>query len=259
LLIELLVATGHRQLQLQYEQDNVMRFLMSRGLIPVTVALIFSSDCSPAMAAVIFSDNFNDYLSIDAPNAQLDTGLTAKALGSLAGWTASGTNAIHAVDRGAGNWAPMFYDSNAITLSAGIVANALGNLYTVSFDGAPAGFTSPTQVTVGGTDFLHFAVLNNSNAVIAAYDYDPVSWPGTAGNPFTAGGFTYTGDGSGDVRLMVSADLANGHFGGAIDNLSISGPAAFSASIEVPEPSSMALLFGAIGMLAVRRTWRRKA
>lgn len=215
-------------------------------------ALLAATICAPAAATTIFSDTFNSYTG-SASSAQSGTGLAVKAFGSLSSWTGSGVNAIHAVDRGASNWAIMFYggngpaDTNAITMNTAVAANTLGQVYTVSFQGAAATYASSGQGNFAG-DVLRFDVLNSINALVSTYTYDPADWTNAAVNPFTAGSFSYTGNGSGNVRLKVYAVSAAGHFGGAIDNLSID---------TVPEPAMLGLFgLGAIGLGLSRRRHR---
>ncbi|MFC3711155.1 PEP-CTERM sorting domain-containing protein [Sphingoaurantiacus capsulatus] len=213
---------------------------------------------APAQAAVIFTDNFNSYANGGATSAQAGTGLTVQAFGDLAGWTKSGVNSLHAVNRnGASDWGLMLFGShnaspgNAILMNSAIAANSLGVNYSVDFEGAAASYNNGAQGNQNG-DVLLFEMLNGVNAVVASYVYDPANWTGAANNPFTAGGFSYVGNGTGDVRLRIIAQSAPGRFGGAIDNLSISG----EDPAPVSEPAMLALFgLGALG-LGLRR--RRK-
>ena len=99
-------------------------------------------------------------------------------------------------------------------------------------------------------DHLNFAVTHGDGSVLEWLDYTPPPWTGASVNPLTPGAFTNRGDGSGAVGLTISAPTGyDGHFGGAIDDLSVAG--------AVPEPASWALMIGGFGVIgaAARRRW----
>lgn len=218
---------------------------MKRSAIFTTV---FSSIAASILAmgsvfaAPIYQSNFNSYTSANGVSSQAGTGLIINAFGSVAGWTASGTNVIHGVQRSSGDWAVMLYDTNAVTMSTGVLANSIGSRYSVAFDGAGGSYNAASQAT-GAGDTLLFEIINSVNAVVASYVYTPAVF--TNSNPFIAANFSYAGNGTGAVRLRVSDTLADNRFGGAFDNLSIT---------EVPEPASaLLMLAGVAGLAAARR------
>ena len=90
---------------------------------------------------MIYSDNFNAYAGGIQDAMQPGTGFALSYAGTLPGWTASGYHAVHAVNLGANDYAPMFFSDNAITLSSGIGANTAGVRYSVSFDTHPTVYT----------------------------------------------------------------------------------------------------------------------
>ncbi|MDB6036117.1 MAG: C-terminal target protein [Verrucomicrobiales bacterium] len=169
----------------------------------------------PSYATVIFSENFNGY-SGNQNNLQYQTGLKVSFGGTVPGWSAVGGGAIHAVDRsGTGNYAPMIWQDNVLTVATGLPANQSGETYHVDFVAAPATYGEGSQATTE-TDGMVIDVLRPDNTVLATY----TCYPGTFGSQtFAAFAFQYVGDGSGDVRLRVGPLAATGHFTGAIDNL----------------------------------------
>lgn len=225
-----------------------------RSIAAIAVAALLPA-LAPAGAATIFADDFNSYSSGGATSSQSGTGLTVEAFGTLAGWTASGVNAAHAVDRGAGDWGVMFYgangpsDTNSILMNSAVSANSLGVNYTVSFEGAAANFAHWSQGNLDG-DVVMFDVLNGLDAIVASYVYDPANWTDGPTNPFSAGSFSYVGNGTGDIRLRIYATAAAGRFGGAIDNLAIDA--------EDPTPVSEPAMLGLFGLGALGLGLRRR-
>lgn len=202
-----------------------------------------------AAAAPIYTENFNAY-TWGWDSRQVDTGLLIGSSGSLPNWTPLGGNAVHAVDRGASNWAIMFVDANEILMNSGIAANARGTSYTVSFDVAPAVYALKHQATATG-DKIHFEMVNSLNAVVASFDYATPAWTGSAVNPFLPASFSYIGNGSGDVRLRIADLQFNGRFAGSVDNVKIG---VTGDSSDVPEPATALLMLGGLcGISLVRR------
>jgi hypothetical protein len=173
----------------------------------------------------LFAENFNSYSGTQ--NAiQWQSGLKVAHSGGVTGWTTTGENAMHAVDRAnrAGqsnppNWAVMVWQDNVITSSA-IAANATGQVYRVNFEASPAVYAASNseQATEAG-DALLIEVLRSDNRVLASHNCSPGAWTGAMA--FAADGFQYTGDGSGDVRLRIkpAGPQTSGRFHGAIDNI----------------------------------------
>ena len=194
----------------------------------VSVAMWNTPHSASAIGTVIFSDDFSSFASGGgsiADGAQTSTGLTLGAFRTLAGWTKSGSNGVHGVDRditSGVNWAPSFWYDNAIEMTNGVSANANGTKYTVSFDLGPSVYASPGQAT-RQTDGMIASVLRANGTTLATTTLKPGVWDWTANaQVMTRRSFTYTGDGSGAVKLRFAATVPSGdRFGGAIDNVEL--------------------------------------
>jgi len=181
-----------------------------------------------AIGTVIFSDDFSSFGSGGGSTdvgAQASTGLTLGAFRDLAGWTKSGSNGVHGVDRditSGVNWAPSFWYDNAIEMTTGVAANTNGAKYTVSFDLGPSVYANGGQAT-RQTDGMIASVLRANGTTLATTTLKPGVWDWTANaQVMTRRSFTYTGDGSGAVKLRFAATVPSGdRFGGAIDNVEL--------------------------------------
>ncbi len=224
-----------------------------RRFIVVSLVAGFSVMISTKCFAdtLVWSENFNGLGSFVGTGGQYQTGLTDGYGGSLSGWNSTGAGALHGIERASGDWAVMIWggdvsaSANTLTLDSGIAANADGVSYAVSFEVAPAVYAAGSQATTAD-DRLVVSLLNPSDTVVASYAAAPGAWANPT--PWTSYSFTYKGDGSGNVRVKISDYLpGSGHFGGAIDNLSIS---------SIPEPSAIVSL--AIALLSLLGyAWRR--
>jgi hypothetical protein len=122
----------------------------------------------------------------------------------------------------AGNQIATLYADNVITMSAGVAANQINQTYTVTFQGGPAVWNACNQATIAG-DGLVITVLRADNSILKSFTYLPAVWAGT--QALAPAGFTYTGDGTGAVRLRVETNIpGTARFGGAIDDIKIYGP-----------------------------------
>lgn len=226
---------------------------LTRVVPAFVVAAIMAASLSSAKAATILTENFNSYSGNQNAN-QADTGLPVAFGGNVPGWSHAGTNALHAVDQGGGNWAIMFYANNTITLASGIVANTLGSSYVVSFDYGTATYGSTQQTNA--SDGLVVEVLRADNSILAQQSYLPGAWgPGNfdlqAG---LQGNLNYIGDGSGDVHLQISTvNPGADRFGGSIDNVSVSDAS------SAPEPGGFTSLGLGLAGLTLLGLLRRRA
>ena len=225
--------------------------------IALALGMVFNG--VPASASIIFSEGFESYSAVDYGDTQNDTGLRLGHSGTVSAWNQSGAGALHAVDRsGSGNWALMFYNgtdssnTNTITLKNAISANTLATVYTVNFVGAGAIYQSAEQGTRSG-DSLGIRIIDGLGSVIANYTFDSPAFTYAAYNPFSAGSFTYTGNGVGDVKVEVVGQGNSNSFGGALDDFSISGPTS-----TVAEPTAAFLLFAAGGAVSSLRKRRKR-
>ncbi|HMQ05498.1 MAG TPA: choice-of-anchor Q domain-containing protein [Pyrinomonadaceae bacterium] len=172
----------------------------------------------------IFHENFNSYENGNQNSLQPGTGLQLSFGGGVPGWIKSGFNAVHAVNLGGGNFAPNFYNNNKITTATSISVNEAGVGYFVTFDAGPSVYLILDQATLAA-DGLVVKLLRADNSVLASHTVLPGAWV-TGPNAQDLAGyfFSYTGDGTGPVRVEISTlNPTAPRFGGAIDNLSIFG------------------------------------
>ena len=111
--------------------------------------------------------------------------------------------------------------ANALTTQSGISANEKGLEYRVSFAAGPSVWAGASQATASG-DGLLLQVLREDGTVLAWHVHRPIAWSRKAdAQELTATSFMYTGDGTGNVTLHITASDYTGRFGGAIDDLAI--------------------------------------
>ena len=182
--------------------------------------LLRLGEVGAAGAEPLFTENFNGYIHGHQNAAQLETNLRLSVGGELPAWQKVGQGTIHAVDRtGAGDYAPMVWVDNVITLSDGVAANNLGTRYLVELDIGPTVYATSSQTTADG-DGVVIDVLRGDGSELASFPCRPGAWKGRQN--FQSVSFQYQGDGSGAVRFRVRPLASPGRFGGAIDNLSVS-------------------------------------
>jgi hypothetical protein len=187
----------------------------------------------PSFFQPLFFDDFQS-LTSSTTGSQCATGDVVYAEATLSQWTITGFHAIHGVQwqTATGNLAAQFYDGdssdlgpNELVMTTGVAANQSGVGYTVHFLGGPANWSTCTQGNVAGGGLV-FSVLRTNSTVLQTYTYSPPVWVSVATEEaLTANSFTYTGDGSGNVKLQITTAGANdGHFGGALDDVEITSP-----------------------------------
>ncbi|MFM8982085.1 MAG: hypothetical protein ACKOLA_04105, partial [Spartobacteria bacterium] len=173
----------------------------------------------------VFTESFGGYQG-SKNNKQADTALSVAHSGKVSGWSHSGTGALHAVDRSfkggevtPSDWAIMIFKDNVIT-SGEIEANTSGKNYEVSFEVSPAVYGDLAQATKDG-DALLIEALRKDGSVLKSFERAPGDWGGKSA--FAPAQFSYQGDGSGDIRLRISAagNKTDDRFKGAIDNLTL--------------------------------------
>lgn len=224
---------------------------MSRHFAPLLIGATGLCLSQSLNAAVLLSDNFNSVIGGVQNGGQYQSNLAVRYAAGYAGWSIGGGNAAHVVDvantfgsnANPSNFAIMFWQDNTITSSAITGSNTVGASYQVDFIGSAAVYQAASQATAA-TDGLIFEILNANNTVIASSNFQAGAWTGTMS--FTAGGFSYVGDGIGDARIRVRTFGATGRFGGAIDDLTLS-----TAETSVPVSGTLGL--STLGLAALRR------
>lgn len=183
--------------------------------------VLYDESCEPLAPVLEVKYSF-DFNVITGPSGvQCQSGATVYHSSQIAGWQVyGGTHPAHGVQRAPGNNAATFYDGNTIVMATPIAANDAGATYQVDFLGSPSVWAHCGQATVAGVDGLVFQVLNPSDAIVATWTYFPSGWAGT--NDFQPASFSYTGDGSGDIRIKIFDNAGGGRFGGGVDDLVIS-------------------------------------
>jgi hypothetical protein len=180
--------------------------------------------------APLFSESFGSYLG-NQNAKQFGTGLRVAHSGLLRGWSSTGSNSVHAVERlatsGQSDWAVMIFKDNVLT-SPELEANTVGRPYRVEFETSPAVYAAPEQGTING-DGLVFDILRRDGTIIKSFEQLTGSW--RDGMAFAQRRFDYQGDGSGPIRIRISSSrsLVDDRFKGALDNLSV-----FDASFSGP-------------------------
>ena len=204
-----------------------------------------------AAPVAIFSEDFNSITQTNT-GTQAHTGLTLGAWDSLTGWTWSGTNAVHDVDRilGVGkDIAVSFYSNNEITLNTGFAANASGVVYTMTFDLGPSVWAAAYQAS-NSTDGLLVSLIRANGTTVASTTQLAGAWNGTstAQDAMTSRTFVYTGDGTGGVRIKISSiNPSADRFGGAIDNIVVTQGAPVCAPSSSIVGSDTVLTFSTVG------------
>jgi hypothetical protein len=131
--------------------------------------------------------------------------------------------------------------ANVLTLAKGIAANEKERKYEVGFEAAPSVWAGPSQRTKAA-DGLQIDFLRADGSVVAEIRHNPGPWSGTQdAQKLHRAKFSYSGDGSGDVRIRItSATPGSGRFGGALDDLTITtdGKVVFEENFDQLKPSS---------------------
>ncbi|MDP6524294.1 MAG: hypothetical protein QGH15_08725 [Kiritimatiellia bacterium] len=190
------------------------------------IILLFTALLSSASrAAPLFSEDFDAEVKIHGQHKQAQSGLPITVGdGVMPGWTRRGEGMpSHFVEHLPGDRALMVVaktaGQNVFTLSKGFAANAKGHAYFVTLDTSPAVYQGLSQTTAAG-DELAIELLRSDNTVLAKHAVRPGKWEGNT--VFTSHTFSYTGDGSGPLRLRISPVFTSGtRFYGAIDKLQV--------------------------------------
>ncbi len=214
------------------------RILIINARCALATGIVFALS-SGAHSQSIFTADFDDFTSGNFNGGQFETDWDLGVGGNLPGWNKSGGGTVHIIDHAnqtgdlvnPRNFAVMIWENNVITQDvATAVSNEIGTEYVVEFLASPAVYQAGNQQT-SAADGLLIELLNSSDEVVAAYIHLPGAW---AGNTILLpDSFTYTGDGTGDVRFRVGpSNFNSGRFGGAIDNL-VLAPATFALPPDI--------------------------
>jgi hypothetical protein len=112
--------------------------------------------------------------------------------------------------------------ANIVTTKQAYAANDKGETYHVSFMLAPTVWSGASQATAEG-DGVIVRLINDDGRVVASRYIAAKGWDGgrNAG-AYEPAVFTYTGDGSGSVRIQLQPyPLGSERFGGAVDELKL--------------------------------------
>ena len=237
----------------------VSRFSALRTVLAIAGALgvlvsgfATSHQVVSAAPTVVFSENFNS-TNMGTTGAQAHTGLTVGYFSSVTGWTSSGLNAMRSVNRvlGAGtNIAAAIPYDNQIIQSTGIAANTSGVTYTMFFEVGPSVWSTASEAT-NATDGLVVSLVRANNTVLATSTQLAGAWNATASaqSAMTSRAFSYVGDGSGLVRIKVSAiNPTAPRFGGAIDNIIVTQGDTACDSTSSPSSGETVVSFRTVGV-----------
>lgn len=169
----------------------------------------------------LISEHFNNLTTSAWWGTQYLTGLLMANNGSLAGWSKTGDNAIHAVQRsGLSNLALVFHWTNTFYSTSGIAnSNSIGQEYFVSFESSPNSWQENYNPANDQVRFK-FEILDGSDAVIFKYCYFQGVF--VASPVYTWRGFSYIGNGNGNAKIKMSnATPLMTRWTSIVDNLSL--------------------------------------
>jgi hypothetical protein len=231
---------------------------MNRHLcLTIAFVMVLAGVTTKAHAGILSFYDLNGITNAQISSLQYQTGNQLVFGATLTDWVKSGFNAVHAIQLsgstpgGPGNYGIMIFGDNLITQQTSFAANTLGQTYYASYDIGPTVYADPNQATQAG-DQLRINLLRSDDSILASNVVAPGAWQGV--QTFAQAYFSYTGDGSGPLRLqMLSETPNNGRFSGAVDNM------AFWDTVPVPEPSTYAIALAglACGGYLVRRRRKR--
>lgn len=118
---------------------------------------------------------------------------------------------------------PGVSSANVLTLQTAIAANENQQRYEINLEAGPSVWAAASQAT-SAADGLQIDILRDDDSVVAGFRHLPGAWSRTKdAQKMHPVAFTYTGDGTGVVRIrLTSSTPGSGRFGGAIDNLTLS-------------------------------------
>lgn len=214
----------------------------AKSLILVTLGCI--SAFPGAIAADLFTENFNNVTSGIFNGGQLDSELDLAYNAVIPNWNRSGFNAVHIVDRAnpffdvsePRNFAPMFYADNQLELNAAVAgSNTAGQVYTVSYKLSPAVYQIEEQKTQANDLLILELIEGPAGRVVASRTVAPGAWIDNVN--FRNDSFSYRGDGTDDLRIRIRADVDTifaGRFAGAVDDIVLSTGGTLAPQVTLP-------------------------
>lgn len=177
--------------------DNVFR-----GPEPTTWQ---KANPDPKHGKPLFVEKFEQLTSLQPAGTQPGTGAKLLYLTKPIGWTGTGLNATHAVERAESEWAIMVLGTgdgkgdNILTMNRGIRANEKRKKYMLYFEAGPTAYAE-SQGSQEGDAFL-IQLLRSDGSILKTHKVTSTPWEGAAA--FTERSFDYIGDGSGNLRIRV--------------------------------------------------------
>ena len=221
-------GTGAGSIIVNPTESTIYTLTATRGTSTSTANASVNVQTPPNPNAIAF-ETFDEITGGGFNGGQFESGLDLAFGANLPGWSKTGGGVVHVVDTAnttgnivnPRNFAVMIWQDNVITQDTAIPgSNEAGTEYLVEFDASPAVYQAGVQQT-SATDGLLIELLNSSDVVVASYIHLPGVWTGNT--IFIPDSFTYTGDGSGELRFRIGPSApGSGRFGGAIDNLVLS-------------------------------------
>lgn len=128
-------------------------------------------------------------------------------------WIGTGQNAHHVLVRDAVNKALMIFgfSTHSATLTTGIPANATGERFEVAFDVSPTVGSDPAQAT-SAADRLVVRAIDGFGVILGQLSVAPGVWGGS--NNFSKYSFTYIGNGTGLVKIVITSGVVTEKFAG---------------------------------------------
>jgi len=187
---------------------------------------------TPITTQILSTNNMNSITNGIFNGAQFQSNLVVAFNANLGGWNKGGGGSVHIVDiantiggTNTPNYVVMLWVDNVITQTNAVSnSNILNTQYTINYKAGPAVYQNPSQATGDTTsDGIVFEILRTNNTILATKTHYPGAW---AGYPtLTPSSFTYTGDGSGDIRVRIrTLSSSTQRFGGCVDDVVISRP-----------------------------------
>ena len=112
--------------------------------------------------------------------------------------------------------------ANIVTTKQAYAANDKGEAYRITFSLAPTVWAGASQATADG-DGIIVRLVNEGGGVVASKFFASERWgAGKNAKEYVPKSFSYTGDGSGSLRIQLQPyPINSGRFGGAVDDVKL--------------------------------------